>query len=157
MPRPAGTGQLSEAPEPGVPAARASASSWLWTAPLLTLVIGLAVTVTLALVSESQYKSNEKRLITLRVRDAGQLLASAFTAIQTPLTSTAELADATGGSVAKFRRFVAPYAGAPPTHQFVSMSLWRAADLSAGPVAVAGVPPLLASTPAQAQAFLGRA
>lgn len=49
----------------------------LWV-PLVALVVGLAVTVALALVSQLQYNSNEKRLLHLRVRDAGALLAGAL-------------------------------------------------------------------------------
>lgn len=141
--------------EPVVPEARSFSSRWLTMLPLVTLIVGVAATAALVLVSAAQYTRNENRLLGLRVRDAAVVLSGALASIQTPLTSTAELADATGANPAKFRRFVAPYAGAPPTHQFVSMSLWRSSDLAAGPVVVAGMAPEIGT--AQAQAFLAHA
>jgi serine phosphatase RsbU (regulator of sigma subunit) len=122
-----------------------------------TLIIGLLVTVTLALVSASQYNSNEKRLLKLRVQDAGALVTGAVPSIETPLASAAELADSTNGNVAKFKTFVAPEVGVGAGHQFVSLSLWRVSDLAAGPVAVQGLAPELAATPSAAAAFLSRA
>ena len=153
-------GPVSERAEPVaalIPEVRRTTATRLAIVPLLVLVVGFAATGTLAIVSHSQYVHNEKRLLTLRVKDAALLLTSSMGATTTPLSSTAELADATGGDVSKFRRFVATYVGRGPTHQFVSMSLWRAADLAAGPVAVAGIAPELASDRARADAFLTHA
>ena len=121
--------------------------------PALTFVIGVLVTLALTLVSLSQYHSNEQRLLRLRVRDAGALLTAALPTLQTNLASAAELADATNGSVARFRAFVAPTM-AGPAPEFASVSLWRLSDLSRGPVAVAGIPPRIAATPARAATFL---
>ena len=126
---------------------------WVFWLPVLTLVIGLAVTATLALVSNAQYHSNEKRLLKLRVRDAAALVAEALPAIQTPLVSAAELADATGGDVRKFKRFVAPYVA---SNQFMSVSLWRLAAPQSGPVAVEGVQPKLAQSMPNASLFFKR-
>src|ERR1700733_1116551 len=66
--------------------------------PLATLVIGLLVTLALALVSQSQYTSNEQRLLKLRVSDASALLTGALPTLQATLAATAELADVTNGS-----------------------------------------------------------
>lgn len=156
VPREAAAERGEAAPETA-PAPRRAGAAWLALLPVAVLIVGLAATLTLALISDSQYTRNEKRLLTLRVRDAALLLTGALGSTTTPLTSTAELADATNGDVRKFRRFVAPYVGAPPTHQFFSMSLWRASDLAAGPVAVAGGPAKLLSDPARAHAFLAAA
>ena len=133
-------------------------SSWgsLWL-PAATLIIGLVVTLALALVSHSQYTSNETRLLKLRVRDAGALVTAATPNIETPLASAAELADATNGNVQKFKRFAAPYLLTGALHQFASVSLWKLSALNAGPVAVTGTPPKLAASPSAAAAFLAKA
>ena len=128
---------------------------WL---PALTLIIGLIVTGALVIVSHSQYVANEKRVLTLRVRDAAALVTGALPSVQTPLASGAELADATSGNVAKFKRFAAPYAGpAASGHPYVSLSLWRVNSLASGPVAVQGVAPVLAAQPGVASSFLSAA
>ncbi|MGZ4243711.1 MAG: PP2C family protein-serine/threonine phosphatase [Solirubrobacteraceae bacterium] len=128
---------------------------WL---PAITLIIGLIVTGALVVVSHSQYVSNEKRVLKLRVRDAGALVVGALPGVQTPLASAAELADATHGNVAKFKAFAAPYVGsAGSAHQYVSLSLWRISSLASGPVAVQGAAPVLAAQPGTASAFLAAA
>jgi len=129
--------------------------SLLWL-PVAALIIGLIVTAALALVSHSQYTSNEKRLLKLRVRDAGALIAGALPSVQTPLASSAELADATNGNPEKFKRFIAPYVGHTPGRTFATVSLWRLSSPQGGPVAVVGVPPKLALTPAAAMAFFAQ-
>ena len=156
MPRSAVTDRTEPVPA-AIPAVRRTTRTRLAVAPLLVLLVGLAATGALAIVSHSQYVHNEKRLLTLRVRDAALLLTGTQSATTTPLTSTAELAEATGGDVRKFRQFAAPYVGPAPKHQFVSMSLWRAADIAAGPVAVAGIAPELSTDPGRAQPFLAGA
>ncbi len=122
--------------------------------PALTFVIGVLVTLAFTLVSLAQYHNNEKRLLRLRVRDAGALLTAALPTLQTDLASAAELADATNGNVGRFRRFVAPTLTGPP--QFRSVSLWRLGDLSRGPVTVVGIPPRLAAAPSRVAVFLTR-
>jgi serine phosphatase RsbU (regulator of sigma subunit) len=128
---------------------RASRRSFIWL-PLATLAIGLAVTGTLALLSHAQYTRNEKRLLKLRVGDAAALLAVAVPGVQTPLASAAELADATGGDVQKFKRFIASYVGTSQGKQFASVSLWRLAAPQRGPVAVVGIAPALGRSAAAA-------
>jgi hypothetical protein len=98
---------------------------WPFWVPVGILIVGLLVTGTLALVSNSLYVNNEKRLLDLRVREVGSVLAGAQPGVQTPLASAAALANATNGDVPKFRRFITPYVGVSPGHQFVSVSLWR--------------------------------
>ena len=132
-----------------------SAASLLWL-PLATLVLGLAVTAALAVVSHSQYTNNQKRLLRLRVRDASALITEAIPGIQTPLASAAELADATNGDVHKFMDFIAPYVGSGPGKQFASVSLWRLSAPQRGPVAVDGVAPKLARSPSGAATFFAQ-
>ena len=127
----------------------------LWL-PVLALVVGLAVTVALALVSQAQYNRNEKRLLHLRAGDAGALVASTLPGLQSSLASAAALADATNGNVKRFVTFVAPYVGRR-SGQFASLSLWKLSALGKGPLAVAGVTPELSRSPSKAAAFLSAA
>ncbi|MGA2925543.1 MAG: PP2C family protein-serine/threonine phosphatase [Solirubrobacteraceae bacterium] len=127
----------------------------LWLASA-TLLVGLSVTAALVLVSHAQYVRNERRLLKLRVGDAGALIAESLPNIQTPLASAAELADATNGDVQKFKRFIAPYVDGQSA-EFASVSLWRLAAPQRGPVAVVGLPTQLARSPTYAATFFARA
>ena len=63
----------------------------LWV-PAVVLVLALLVTGSLAWVSYHQYTRNERRLLGLRLRDAGALLTAALPDIQSELASAAESA-----------------------------------------------------------------
>jgi serine phosphatase RsbU (regulator of sigma subunit) len=91
-------------------------------AALLALAIGLAITAVLAIASSTLYHHNERRLLNLRVRELGLVLASATQSVQTPLASAAALADATAGDPARFRELMTPLVG--PGRQFAAASLW---------------------------------
>ena len=119
------------------------------------LLIGLVVTAALALTCLRLYEANEKRLLDLRVRQLGLVLTAAVPSIQTPLASAAELADATSGSVQKFRAIMAPYVG--PGRQYASASLWPLGTRTPRPSVVLGSAPELASRPAQARVFFAHA
>ena len=123
---------------------------WL---PVATLIIGLLVTGALVLVSHSQYVSNEKRLLTLRARDAAALLGESVPTTTATLAAAVEQANFTHGSVQRFERLVGPDVGSR-AGQWLSLSLWKLGDLSAGPVAVVGPPPKLAASPGQARVVL---
>lgn len=151
-----GGGANEEAEELPEYVRRSRTRSPLWL-PIATLIIGLAVTGTLALVSHAQYTRNEKRLLKLRVRDAAALLTEALPTIQTPLASAAELADATNGNAMKFKRFIAPYVGTGAGKPFASVSLWRLSAPQRGPVATVGIPAKLTQSPAAAGTFFRRA
>jgi serine phosphatase RsbU (regulator of sigma subunit) len=112
---------------------------WL---PVATLVVGLLVTLALVLVSHSQYVSNEKRLITLRARDAAALLAESLPSTTSTMAAAVEQANFTRGSVQRFKRLVGPQVGTK-SGQFLSLSLWKLGALNQGPVVVAGTPPKL--------------
>ena len=86
----------------------AGGGRWPFWLPVGVLLVGLLVTGVLVWISASTYSSNEKRLLNLRVRDAGALIAEALPSVQTPLASAAALADATDGDVAKFKKFIGP-------------------------------------------------
>ena len=78
---------------------------------MATLIIGLLVTGALVLVSHSQYVSNEKRLLNLRVRDAAALLGESVPSTTATLAAAVEQADFTNGSVPRFERLVGPDVG----------------------------------------------
>ncbi|HEY1519153.1 MAG TPA: PP2C family protein-serine/threonine phosphatase [Solirubrobacteraceae bacterium] len=123
---------------------------WPFWLPVGVLLVGLLLTGVLVWISASTYSSNEKRLLNLRVRDAGALVAEALPSIQTPLASAAALADATDGDVAKFKKFIGPSVAAK---RFVSVSLWRLGGSQTGPIAVVGTPPVLGTSPSRAETF----
>jgi serine phosphatase RsbU (regulator of sigma subunit) len=125
--------------------------------PLMVVIVGLVVTGLLALISQSLYAGNERRLLDLRARDVGSVLGAAIPSLQTTLASAAELADATDGNAQKFERFIAPFVGAPPRHQLVTASLWRVGAAQPRPVTSVGVPLMLGNSARAASAFLRRA
>jgi serine phosphatase RsbU (regulator of sigma subunit) len=120
----------------------------------VALALGLLVTAALVVTTLTLYHRNEDRLLQLRARELGLVLTAAVPAVQTPLASAAELADATGGKLAKFRTFITPEVGVG--RQFSSVSLWRLSSSGARLAAVVGTTPLLASRPQQARAFFAR-
>jgi serine phosphatase RsbU (regulator of sigma subunit) len=144
------SGAVAEGSPGGARSARGG-RSLLWL-PAAVLIIGLLVTAALTVVSQRQYANNEKRLLHLRVRDAGALIAEALPGLQTPLASAAALADATNGNPRRFTRFAAVYVGSRPG-QFASLSLWRVSAAARGPVAVEGLPPKLAQSRSLAAGF----
>ena len=109
-------------------------------------VAGLVVTSAFAATTSVLYDRNENRLLDLRVRDAGAVLGAALPAIQTPLDSAADLAQATNGSPSKFSTFIAPDVG--PHRPFVSASLWIIHGHSARALVVVGARPDLLIRPA---------
>ncbi len=126
-----------------------------YSAVAVVLVVGLLVTAALALVSVLLNASNERHLLRLRGKEVASVLTEALPATQTPLGAAAVLGDATGGNRTKFMQFAGHYVG--PDRPFVSMSLWRAGDIAAGPVAYAGAVPKLSPGRPGASAFFARA
>jgi serine phosphatase RsbU (regulator of sigma subunit) len=155
--RPPATNRTGETAEPvgadTAPRGRSLAVHWL---PVATLIVGLLVTGALVLVSHSQYVSNEKRLLNLRVSDAGALLAESLPSTTATLAAAVEQANFTHGSVPRFQRLVGPDVGSQPS-QFLSLSLWKLGALDNGPLAVVGSPPKLAASPGNAAAVLSAA
>jgi serine phosphatase RsbU (regulator of sigma subunit) len=88
----------------------------------MTFVVGALVTAALAVIALILYNNNEDRLLKLRVRELGLVFQGAIPSTETPVEAAAALADATNGSAAKLRAFLAPEIG--PSGQFTSVSLW---------------------------------
>jgi len=118
---------------------------------VVALATGLLVTAALAVTTLVIYDRNEDRLLGLRAKELGLVLATATVPTQTELASGSALADATGGNVARFRALLEPDVG--PGRQFVSVSLWPAG--SARPSGVLGSAPRL--SPSQARELFERA
>jgi hypothetical protein len=116
------------------------------------LLVGILVTAGLALVSAELAASNERHLLKLRSKEVGSTLTSVLPDVQTPLGAALALADITGADKAKFSQFAATYVGAG--RQFISMSVWRIADLDRGPVVVVGSQPELPQAHSGAVAIL---
>jgi serine phosphatase RsbU (regulator of sigma subunit) len=134
---------------------RAAATRWKPSlAASVAFGAGLLVTAAFALVSLAIYNRNERRLLHLRARELGLVIAATVPTTQTPLASAAELAAATDGSRAKFTTLMKAYAG--PGRQFASASLWGLNPPRAAPIAVVGAPPVLGSMPIEKKRLLGR-
>jgi len=134
----------------------ATRRAWPYWPAVGVAVLGLVITGVLVWLAASTYTSNENRLLNLRVRDAGSLIAEALPGVQTPLASAAALADATGGDIAKFRSFVGPYTSGPRP-QYASVSLWRLGPTGTKLLSVVGTEPLLGQSPGRAAAFFTHA
>jgi serine phosphatase RsbU (regulator of sigma subunit) len=135
----------------------AARDPWGYWVAAAVFVVGLLVTGTLVWISASTYNNNENRLLHLRARDAGALIAESLPSVQTPLASAAALADATDGDVQKFDRFIAPYVGPQGHRQFVSVSLWRLGGGQPEQLAAVGLIPMLAGSPGRAASFFAGA
>lgn len=135
---------------PGTPGRRVHGAT---TAVVLA---GLVITAVLSIGAASLHGSNEDRLLSQRAREAAASLNIAIAAIQTPLVSAADLAEATDGdpSALTSQLTVLVTAG----QRFVSASVWRLDGTSTEPVVVVGKNPLLASrSDAEIREVLGRA
>jgi serine phosphatase RsbU (regulator of sigma subunit) len=156
--RDAGPARGADVQEPEEPhSALGGGGRWPYWIAVAVLVVGLLVTGVFVFISNRQYTNNERRLLDLRVRELASVLMAALPNTETPLASAAALTDATGGNVQKFRRFVSPYVGARPKHQFESVSLWRIGAIGQGPVIQIGPRPALSQNPAAAQALFAHA
>jgi serine phosphatase RsbU (regulator of sigma subunit) len=129
---------------------------WAYWPALAVAVVGLVITGVLVALAASTYSSTENRLLKLRVDDAGALIAEALPGVQTPLASAAALADATGGDLQRFRKFIAPYVK-PVRGQYSSVSLWRLGTSGAQLLTTVGARPALAASPGHAAAFFASA
>jgi serine phosphatase RsbU (regulator of sigma subunit) len=117
------------------------------------LGVGFAVTVALSWSSYVVHERNENRLLGLQTQEAATVLQVVIPALQTPLSSAAEIAATSDGNPARFRSYISSYVGAKGS--FVSASLWRVSG---------GAPTLVTSVgqPAEvdagaARTFLARA
>jgi serine phosphatase RsbU (regulator of sigma subunit) len=122
--------------------------------PIAVLLVGLVLTASLAITAHTLHDSNEDRLLSQRVHEAGAVLTAAISNIQSPLSSGAILAEGTNADRAAFTRLMDPLTKGRP---FVSASVWSAASQSPRPLVVVGQPPELAGLPrAEIRSLLDR-
>jgi serine phosphatase RsbU (regulator of sigma subunit) len=128
--------------EPGVPELGASSGAQrFWRrfgVATVVLLVGALITVTVSLVTLTLVNRNDQRLLHLQAEQAGEVLTAAVPNTAVPLQSSLEVAQATGGSPAKFLSSIAPSIG--PTGEFVNAQLWSYSDGSLTKVATLGVP-----------------
>lgn len=104
---------------------------------VVILVLGLALTTVLSALCYVVNERAESRLLALETKQAAATLELALPTVQTPLTSAAEIAEASDGNPAHFRRYLASYVEGARA-QFASVSLWRLAGATARPVTALG-------------------
>jgi serine phosphatase RsbU (regulator of sigma subunit) len=122
---------------------------------VIVLVVGLVLTMGLSIGAASLRNSNEKRLLTQRVEQAALVVGANVPSVQTPLASSAVLAEATGGDPDSFERFWDPIID--EDRLFQSASLWKVGTVDPRPLTVVGVAPSLARRPATERArYLAR-
>ena len=116
---------------PTMPAPRAPIGRVVHLNAVIVLVVGLVLTLVLSVGAALVHNSNEKRLLTQRVRQAAAVLQASVANVQTPLSSGAEVAEATDGDPGSFRRFWDKIidAGRP----FQSVSLWKVGTVDPRP------------------------
>jgi serine phosphatase RsbU (regulator of sigma subunit) len=118
------------------------------------LVVGLGVTLALVFGARSVHDSNEKRLLRQRTRETADVLSATIQTLQTPLASSAEVAEATDADPERVGRLLKPRSG--KNSIFVSSAVWSANPTDPRrPVLVYGEPPRLArSSPARIRSVL---
>jgi serine phosphatase RsbU (regulator of sigma subunit) len=120
------------------------------------IVLGGAVLVfgALSWLSYAANQHNNHRLLRLQTKEAASVLGSVLPTIETPLSSVAELAEATNGDSQQFKSFIAPDVGKGKV--FGSVSLWSLKGGNPVVVSVVGSAPALTSS-ATATALFARA
>jgi serine phosphatase RsbU (regulator of sigma subunit) len=128
----------------------------LYPTTVAVIVAGLVIVAAAVVVTELVHRDTEQRLLDQRTGEAGAVLATAISGIQTPLQSAAELAETTNGDPEAFRAVIGRLVGRATGQRFVSASLYDRS--STEPVAVLGDPPVITSGgTARVQAMLDRA
>jgi serine phosphatase RsbU (regulator of sigma subunit) len=123
---------------------------------LIVLISGLVLTVVLGSAAQTAYERNEDRLLKQQTKQAAAVLTAALPGIQTPLASSAEVAEQDSDDQSSFRRLMTPIveSGRP----FVSASLWPVDSNPMMPLEVVGEEPKLVSQPpVEIQSLLDRA
>jgi serine phosphatase RsbU (regulator of sigma subunit) len=120
------------------PATAARRPRW----PVITVAtVGLVATALLTWAAWFAHDRNENRLIRRQTYEAAATLANGLPAVQTPLVAAAELARATAGDPATFRRYFGEQVG--DDARFDEAALWPADPAATEPLVVIGDPPAL--------------
>jgi serine phosphatase RsbU (regulator of sigma subunit) len=128
----------------------------LHAATIAVLVAGLVVVGAAAIVTELLHHDTEQRLLDQRTGEAGAILATAISGLQPPLSSAAELAEATNGDPAAFQAVMGRLVGNATGTRFTAATLYSVD--STEPIISLGDPTALgAGGPARVQDMLDRA
>ena len=125
-------------------------------APVVVLVVALAVTALGAFLTRSSHEDTEDRLLDERVEAAATVFTSALPGLTAPLAGAAALAEETDVDERALRGFIEPQVG--DEARFDSVSIWPADGDDPEPTLVIGGDPQLAGqAPEDIRAFLDRA
>jgi serine phosphatase RsbU (regulator of sigma subunit) len=142
-------------PESGTPVRR-SRPRRLHAATIAVIVAGIVVVGGAVIVTEVLHQDTEQRLLDQRTGEAGAILATAIGSLQTPLSSAAELAEATNGNEAAFGAVMGRLVGHATGNRFVSAALYSVD--STEPLVSLGDPTVIgAAGPGRVQTMLDRA
>ena len=108
---------------------------------LVVLVVGFLVSAVLAWTCWTVNDRNETRLLGTQVQEAGAVVTAALPSFEAPLASALTVAQATGGSAAKFSTYLAPSVGAGHIYTSVSLLALRPVPHR---ITLVGQPPLRA-------------
>src|SRR3954451_2330217 len=96
----------------------------LHAATIAVLAAGVVIVGAAVVVTELVHRDTEQRLLDQRTGEAGAVLATAISGIQTPLQSAAELAETTNGDPGAFQAVIGRLVGRATGQRFVSASLY---------------------------------
>jgi serine phosphatase RsbU (regulator of sigma subunit) len=123
---------------------------------VVILVVGVGLTVGLAISARAVHNNNEERLLRERVQEAGVLLTGVLPSRESPLASAAAVAEATDGDRDAFTRLMKPIVG--PTGQYATAAIWSTDPGATKPLVVLGEQPVLENkAPAAIRAVLDEA
>jgi serine phosphatase RsbU (regulator of sigma subunit) len=140
---------------PGLSLNRRPASDGRSRLAIAIVLLGAVVTAVIVLTAWTSNRNNEHRLLQVQTRQAADVISSAFLGIEGPLATALQVARATDGDPAQFRRSMSASVG--PKGEFVSASLWEKTGSSLRQVASLGAAPELAPASPQAARFVAGA
>lgn len=123
---------------------------------VMAAVVGLALTGVLVWLSAIASTHTQQHLLRDQVAEAGQVLGEVVPTIETPLQTSAAIADVDHGAAGAVRNYVGGDVGTGKGKLFTSLSVWRIGPSGPSEVARLGVAPELASQPARLRSFLSR-
>ncbi|HEY1740977.1 MAG TPA: SpoIIE family protein phosphatase [Acidimicrobiia bacterium] len=117
-------------------------------------LVGVIVTLVLALGAASLNTRNEHRLLRQRAREIGLVSKATTTETELPLQAGVYVALGTGGNAATFRGLASLVVGSSATAEYASASLWRLTGGTPTEIATVGAQQAIAhDTPAQLRVF----
>lgn len=118
------------------------------------VVVLLALTTALTLITSSIHDSNEQRLLKVELEQAGSVVSAALPSLEIPLTSAWELAEATDGSREIFMQYMRPLVASGA--EFTYAALWHVGPSGAKALVSVGSSPASTGSPSSIAAFATR-